>query len=669
MPVSQQDLGRDLNLLLKVLQDFNSNVRIQGSSLTDFKENVELLGKSIKSSGLDYKYFGAYMKKLVAGTEGWSVQASNIVRVFEELKKEKVDYGLIQKLMSPKQFQTTLSQALTKVKAIPVLLNTKENLSLLSKAIAKGNKDYAATGFGKVTADFYKNASNKQIAELYEIRKKLQEGISLKDDRSNAGLLAGILTGVVAQTGDVIMENAGFGELPGKFINVISAGKALFGSMKTSGLENDKIRNAMLMASVKASESAYNELVRINESAKEDIVEAEAIKNDKQLSVLTKLGESLNKTSFSESEKNALLSKAESGKLTKKDITAIMQDWKTALGEDFGAQDEALMKEASISLYSGIKELKEIDKYIGESKNRYTNELKKENESLVNLTKSRGELDKLMKNELKGQFKEIDRYVKKVGGPEGTQNELKRMLQQDALQSVRSKFGLEESEEKGTFGNTSVRLRENLSQQGFSESSINSKLNNEFKNATEYNERFSNMLKEISPSIFGEEVIEKNRKITRKKSFNIPTSNKKPNSGIPPISTIQSLPSFPVIPPQASPEDIPNIPGPTTPTVAMASNLSSIPSPMTNVKTPTRGTSPIIGNQDEAFEKLEQTSEVLQKTYDLFKNIYGEDGSKFADKLAEKLSNKIFKVNLEGHYDGNNNTQESGTSSVPDAGE
>jgi hypothetical protein len=172
MPVSQQDLGRDLNLLLKVLQDFNSNVRIQGSSLTDFKENVELLGKSIKSSGLDYKYFGAYMKKLVAGTEGWSVQASNIVRVFEELKKEKVDYGLIQKLMSPKQFQTTLSQALTKVKAIPVLLNTKENLSLLSKAIVKGNKDYAATGFGKVTADFYKNASNKQIAELYEIRKK-----------------------------------------------------------------------------------------------------------------------------------------------------------------------------------------------------------------------------------------------------------------------------------------------------------------------------------------------------------------------------------------------------------------------------------------------------------------------------------------------------------------
>jgi hypothetical protein len=73
--------------------------------------------------------------------------------------------------------------------------------------------------------------------------------------------------------------------------------------------------------------------------------------------------------------------------------------------------------------------------------------------------------------------------------------------------------------------------------------------------------------------------------------------------------------------------------------------------------------------EDEAFEKLEQTSEVLQKTYDLFKNIYGEDGSKFADKLAEKLSNKIFKVNLEGHYDGNNNTQESGTSSVPDAGE
>jgi hypothetical protein len=61
----------------------------------------------------------------------------------EELKKEKVDYGLIQKLMSPKQFQTTLSQALTKVKAIPVLLNTKENLSLLSKAIVKGNKDYA----------------------------------------------------------------------------------------------------------------------------------------------------------------------------------------------------------------------------------------------------------------------------------------------------------------------------------------------------------------------------------------------------------------------------------------------------------------------------------------------------------------------------------------------
>jgi len=74
------------------------------------------------------------------------------------------------------------------IKSSNVDKNERANLSVLSHAIAEGQRLYAINGFGRDASNFYKKATLDQLRLLQTINKHIDEGIPLKD-LNKGGLL------------------------------------------------------------------------------------------------------------------------------------------------------------------------------------------------------------------------------------------------------------------------------------------------------------------------------------------------------------------------------------------------------------------------------------------------------------------------------------------------
>lgn len=664
MALSQQDLGRDINFLVKILQDFTSNVKMQNSSTLDYKSVVDMLLKAVNENGIDQRHFSSLMKKFVANSSGWNVQTSNIIRVFDELKHDKIDMQTIAKLMAPDQLGSTITQALAKLKALPVGLNTKENLSLLSKAIVKGNKDYSTTGFGRVSAEFYRNATNKQIKALAGISRDIKEQSLLNKKSSVLGdIIKGGVLGAVGTASDVLMQNAGFGELPGKFMTMFNSAKELWNAMKEKSMEADLERNAMLLGAAKEGEAAYSELIARNEESQKAIIEAEAIKAEQENSIMAKMEDALSKTMFTDKQKAKMMEKVKNNTLDEKDINKIMTDWKKNMGSDFNADAAKMMNESAASLLAGMDDLKDITKNIDKSKATHNAELEKENQTLIRISETRKELDKLMEKELEAQFKAVEKRIKKVSKDKDIQDAARESAHKQITEEVRKKYGVSDAEENNVFSDTRRRATENLKQQGKSDTEIESALQSDsMKSALDYQKDLNESLAKLSP-------------IFRREAEALAQSQQsEPRRQIIPVSSRANRVTRrrnPTINPIA-PVSTPNIAANLASAIAQPANL-----PATSTGQVGPSPTPPAGPQAQPVAKVKQaprpqalvnmstTNNHLKGIFDLMKKVYGTDGKRLAENIADRIANKTLTVNVKnwprGGNGGSNNTNTSPT--------
>lgn len=131
--------------------------------------------------------------------------------------------------------------------------NDKANLSVLSKAIAEGNRLYAVNGAGRDASNFYKKATLEQLTLLRLVNKHIEEGIPLKDMKKKGigeslkrGAKGVLGSGPLLAATDAVLKGMGFGTLPGEFLD-------MFASKKKEG-EDEKLSKKEQLQAMKIEE-------------------------------------------------------------------------------------------------------------------------------------------------------------------------------------------------------------------------------------------------------------------------------------------------------------------------------------------------------------------------------------------------------------------------------
>jgi hypothetical protein len=662
MAFSNTDLTRELNLVLKALQDIVTSTRItaaNGSNIT-MKDLIDTFSKASNNVGSDSKRMAQMLDKLVKRMDGVGIDTAKTTLALKEIAKDgSIDIGKIERLLSPDQFSKLFELILKKVKDSPVSLNTKENLSMMSKAIAKGNRDYASSGLGKVEADFYRNASNKQINELSKIRNELS---SQKKSSALLDIAKGLTIGTAAQISDVIMSNAGFGELPAKFANVFVQAKNLWGLLKDKKNQSASDRNAMLLEAYKASEASYAEQRRKNEEGKNALINGEASNESMKQDLAFALNDVLNKTSFGDTKKENYKEKLNSGNFGTREINNIINDWKKTLGSSITQEDLDMMHGFYGSMQDGIATIKETDELLSESRKKYVEGIDHENEAMVNATSLKEQVDELMLKELEAKKKEIEKSIKKNG--KHLSDSMKKALADDQLlkatKELKEKWGVADSESKGLFNDNTERTRSNLLDMGMNEKEAQHAIETDdgLSKSLGYNNKLNSKLAAISPIFNNSDVVSKTerRPIPKAKRFRMSSitsepeiikyEKNEPNNLSPKIVTAPTKP-------MVNPEEPGTPPG----DIIEASNKEQ--------PSGTKSLEPKSVKRSSGLAPMENNSEYIKKHYDLMMNIYGKDGSKFADMLSEKIANRVMQVKITNLPTGESSSNDENRSTTP----
>ena len=490
--------------MTKALTDFQYQTKLNGSNMVNSLEKThKMLARAATETGFSPESLNKLLLKFAKSTTAIGDQAK-LTQILTEFNKRAPDYSRLANIMAPQDFAKFVDRSLEKIKNTPIKLNTKENISFISKSIAKANKDYASTGFGKVAADFYKNASSAQLKELRLMRKSIETGGNIGDNKD--GMSSGLIAGTAAQLGDIVMENAGFGELPGKMMTLFTAINKLREANKNDKNQSANERNASLLANSRKTEASYGEQKRVTTDSKEILVEASLQKDELTSSLLDAFKDALSKTDLSPKRKDEYQKDLISGKLTEGQLKTITASWKSALGSDITPEDKKEMKEFRGNILSDITSLNEMNKSIEDATHAYNQEAKKELDALVVATKARADVDKMIFDELKGQFDRIDKELKSGALRKTPSNELdalREQLQTDITNSVSKKYGVNVSESKGMYNDHTNRVNENLSDLGIEASA-------ELKEALEYNGKFADKLTSLS-RIFTQPTLERPR--------------------------------------------------------------------------------------------------------------------------------------------------------------
>lgn len=490
--------------MTKALTDFQYQTKLNGSTMVNSLEKTHrMLARAATETGFSPESLNKLLLKFAKSTTAIGDQAK-LTQVLNEFNKRVPDYSRLANIMSPQDFAKFVDRSLEKIKNTPIKLNTKENISFISKAIAKANKDYASTGFGRVAADFYKNASTAQLKELRLMRKSIETGAKIGDNRD--GMLSGLVAGTAAQLGDIVMENAGFGELPGKMMTLLTAINKLRDANKNDRNESANERNAALLANSRKTEASYGEQKRVTTTSKDVLVEASLQKDELTNSLLEAFSDALSKTDLSPKIKDKYQKDLIAGKLTEGQLAKITASWKRSLGTDITPEDKKEMKDFRSNILSDISSLNEMNSAIEEATSMYNGEAKKELDALVVATKARADVDKMVFDELQGQFDRIDKELKSGAlrkTPTHELDALREQLQIDVTNSVSKKYGIDITESKGMYNDHSTRVSENLSDLGIEAS-------DELKDALAYNAKFADQLTKLS-KIFTTQKIERPR--------------------------------------------------------------------------------------------------------------------------------------------------------------
>ena len=638
MARGDEDFNRNINFLLKSMQEFVTNIKTYANP--DYSKVYNEMKKSANASGLAEKDFLKQLKNSIPKL-GMTV-SPEIVKVLQNFEKGLVENN--HKISDPKNFLKVMDELFIRIKTMPINLNTKENLSIISKAIAKGNRDYASTGFGKYQNDFYKKATDKQILELSNIRKQIKDGVSLKNDNNTKGVITGLLAGTAGAVGDVLMENAGFGQLPGKFMNMFNAGRELYGALKKNQGDAEVERNAFLLQSAKISQASYTEIKERNDKNSKAIEEGEGTQGELKASLSSALQDALKNSGFGKTKQASMLGKLDTGNFGQKEINDILLGWKKQLGPNITNEQKEQLNSFNAAMNNGIADLKEIDGWLADVKNRYKEDLDKQAESLSNVIASKKLEDSLLEKEIQVEFAAIEKRLKgfeKTNGKEATES-LKQQLQREKLSEIREKHGVADTESFGIYNNHKEELRNIERKKGTAEADIDNNINSKYGDVLKDTEEEQARKDKLSPIFKDDSLVYKTvpRKInpvtfnnikypvktvaTPQKAKRVPKITNKNSSNTPVIGP-QPLSNATTNPIQNSntPQQNPN-------------QASQIPS--SNKQTPAANRS--------SFPVIEKNTEYFKKLYEFMVKIYGNDGEKLAELFADKYAEKTINVHV-----------------------
>lgn len=604
MAISNEELLRSINLMTKALTDFQYQSKLNGTNLVDSLERTHrMLARAAIETGFSPESLNKLLLKFVKSNSAVGDQAK-LTQVLTEFNKRIPDYERLANIMSAEEFNKFVNRALEKIKNTPIKLNTKENISFLSKAIARANREYATTGFGRIASDFYRNATTAQLRELKLMRQSIESGNKIGDNKG--GMLSGLLAGTAAQMGDIIMENAGFGQLPGKMMGVIDAFNKLREARKLDKDQAANERNAALLANSRKTEAAYGEQKRVVTESKDILVDVGMQRDELTGSLLDAFKDVLSKTDLSEKLKQKYERDLMAGTLTENQLKKITASWKRALGDDITPEDKKEMTQFRSNIMADIASLNEMNKSIEEATQIYNEEAKRELDALVTATKARADVDNMIFTELEGQFARIDKELKgstfkNLSAEEITA--LREQLQADVTKSVSKKYGINVSESKGMYNDHTERVNQNLSELGI-------EMSDELKAALEYNKQFAEKLAGLS-RIFQNTEREPRIRIPEIRSASISTRvTPRPISST--RNTVYTEPDL------LSFEGVP----------ALSGSGLAIPSDRVATPQPNRSSEAEIQNRQDALETIRTSERRSDDTFKLLEKVFGQNADK-----------------------------------------
>lgn len=666
---TNEDLSKNFNFLLKILQDFVTNTK--NYSQVDYnKINAEFI-KAANSTGLTPKDAMKLINSSITKIGMPGKNTDELKKVLEGIMNGGVDR--LGKIMDPDIFLKTIDEFFIRVKTLPVNLNNKENISIISKAIAKGNRDYASTGLGKKTADFYKNATDKQIIALATIRKQIKDGVQLKNDNNTKGLLSSLIKGTVMGVGgvaDVLMENAGFGELPGKFITMLNAGKDVFKGMKKDKLDAEEERNAFLLDSAKMSEASLQEISERNKKNQEIINKTTDSKNQLKGELSKALSDALNSTSFGKKKKNNILAELESGTIDENRIGEIIADLRKKLGPNISKENQQIILNFQKSMIGGITDLQDIVKLETSLIEKHNENLDKEAESIKTVLETNDLRDALLEKTILERKKERDKRLKKLMGKGFTKEVEELSDREDAIQ-VRKQFGIADSEESGAYSNKRQQLidiHKNMNPK-MEDEDISKLVDTKFSDVLAIAKKREESMAKVSDIFKSEDMSFKDaeKKIPNLRFKNVtatPIINTKKKKQ-PRIRNNSTNPNV------IGPVPLNNVQNMQVPSQTQGNVQGNIPQTTNNQQaTPKQNknqNNQLPQNRPNGLVNLEKNSEFLRKQYDLMKKIYGEDGSKFAKTIANQIANTLLQVKVVNFPSGGSNAPKGKITTPPDA--
>jgi len=214
---------------------------------------IKALNLTFKTTKGDINELKSLLK--VSKSTGNAAQYEKLIKMLELLVKsyDNPDVKQMNRLgITTQNLIAEISSLRDEVKNTNIKGNEKANLSLLSQAIAEGQKQYALSGFGKYASNFYKKATLDQIKLLQQMNKNIKEGIPLKDlgkkgivekTKDIASKASG--SGLLQAGADIILKGMGFGTLPGELIDMFMFFRGRGKSKKEEELTKEQELNAL----------------------------------------------------------------------------------------------------------------------------------------------------------------------------------------------------------------------------------------------------------------------------------------------------------------------------------------------------------------------------------------------------------------------------------------
>lgn len=373
------------------------------------------------------------------------------------------------------------------IKASNILGNEKANLSVLSKAVADGQRQYAISGFGRDASAFYKKATLEQLKLLRTIDKHIDEGIPLKD-LNRTGLLDRIKgagkkvggSGILSAGADMVLKGMGFGELPGQFLDMFAkkggknakteeelTKKQELQSLKVQGIVGAKEKAQQSLMTNQAIQKRAEEVRLLAETTKSNL----AIELSKAIAGAMETNGAIDSRFASDDEPGTvdiakIIKAIETNSFPKDEIESLVNSaYLTAEGND------ELNKEVASTLMKNLDEIQEYskivedqDKVIADSAVGIQTAIESISTLFVDL---RDILGKELTNELKELNRLFDRSPEFRGLDEETRNSIKQERIDRKLAMMASTTGVAEDELQGLIGGeSSSRYMDEYKRQG-----------------------------------------------------------------------------------------------------------------------------------------------------------------------------------------------------------